>query len=433
MAALVKLTVTRWIDPKTKARVPARTPGAKKVKDKTDCYYIVEKANGRVRRTNTNCTDLEAARAAYHKFRVNQERGEHGLLDPFKPHLDRPVKAHLAEYIVALKESSRYAPYPRTVDRELTKLFRGAGIDQLRDMTADRIQVYLSSLTVKAATKNKLRTYLMSFAGWLTDRDRMSRNPVEKVKRAAPKPEEGEKRRRRALDVDALCALLAAVERYPLHAALTPKGGRPRKDGAKIRHRNPVALSPETIAHLETQGKGRSLLYRTALLTGLRRGELARLQLRHFRVSDGIFDIPGRLTKNGRAAKLPIVPTLAADLRQWAVTTERGPQSPLFDVPEARNMVRQHKARLKLAGIKYETQHGFADFHSLRKAVNTYLRGEKVELRIRQRFLRHAATDLTTTAYDDERGRDLEPLLKLLVQLDGHLTNGGSSQHEKQA
>jgi integrase len=73
-------------------------------------------------------------------------------------------------------------------------------------------------------------------------------------------------------------------------------------------------------------------------------------------------------------------------------------------------MVRQHKARLKLAGIPYQTDDGFADFHSLRKSINTRLRKKGVLLRLRQRFLRHAAADLATTAYDDERLNELTGL-----------------------
>jgi hypothetical protein len=75
VAFLTQLTVTRHIDPKTKARVPANTPGAKKVKEKTDCYYIVDKSGGQVKRINTECTDFRAAQAALTKYRTAQERG----------------------------------------------------------------------------------------------------------------------------------------------------------------------------------------------------------------------------------------------------------------------------------------------------------------------------------------------------------------------
>jgi integrase len=422
MAFLTKQTVIRWIDPRTKARVPAHTPGAKKVRKKTECFYIVDKSSGKVRRIPTNCTDRAAAQAALTKYNRAVERNEQGLTDPFKRHRERPIVAHLNDYVATVRESSRYPAYPRTIERELTKLFRLAAIVQLGDMTADRIQQYLSGLTgVKAATKNKLRTYLMSFGRWLTDGDRISRNPVERVKPAVPKLDEAEKRRRRALRVKELSALLSAVDRYPLVSAQRPKGGRPRKDGTKARYRNPVALSDATVSSLLQQGRERRLLYRTALLTGLRRGELARLRVRYFKRKRNLFDVPGQVTKNGRPAQLPIAPALAADLGQWITETGRKADDSLFSVPEARNMVRQHRARLTLAGVTYKTKNGFADFHSLRKTINTFLRRQGMDLRIRQRFLRHAATDLATTAYDDERLRELKPVVNLLTILDERL------------
>ena len=276
---------------------------------------------------------------------------------------------------------------------------------------------------VKATTKNKIRTYLVSFGGWLVDRDRIARNPIEKVKSAVPKPEEKEKRSRRAITCKELRALFATVERYPLSAARTPKGGRPRKDGGKAQPRNPVNLTEATITNLSQQGRERRLVYRTALLTGLRRGELSRLRVRPFQREARGVGSSRPTDQNGRAAKLPLVPTLAADLRRWIADTDRGLSDLMFHVPEARNMVRQHKARLKLAGIPYQTDHGFADFHSLRKSINTYLRRREVSLRLRQRFLRHSAADLATTAYDDERLTELKPVLKLLTRLDTFLAN----------
>jgi hypothetical protein len=70
-------------------------PGARKVREKTDRYYIIDKSGGRVARTNTRCTDHRAAQAALTEYHRVQERGQLGLTDPFKPHLDRPVLDHL--------------------------------------------------------------------------------------------------------------------------------------------------------------------------------------------------------------------------------------------------------------------------------------------------------------------------------------------------
>ena len=427
MPPVVKnLIVTRWYvkKGKKKIRVPAGTLGATKVTEETNYLYVVDRSGGKVVRVNTGCTDKRAAQAFLAKYLTAIERGEQGLTDPHKPHLDRLILEHLAEYLATVREISRYALYPRTIERELTRLFKNAGFVLLRDMTTDRVQQYLTGLVgVKAGTKNKIRTYLVSFGKWLVEGDRIVRNPIERVKRAVAKPEEKEKRHRRAMTRKQLRDLLSAAERFPLVSGQTPKGGKPRKDGSKAQFKNPVKLSDETIAKLTQEGRERRLVYRTALLTGLRRGELSRLRVGHFKLKRRIFDIPAQLTKNGRPAKLPLVPALVADLRQWIADTHRKPDDPLFHVPDSRSMARQHEKRLKLADIPYKTEHGFADFHSLRKSINTRLRRKGVSLRLRQRFLRHAAADLATTAYDDERLAELRPVVEILTRLDAYLNN----------
>lgn len=422
MAALVKLIVTRWVDPRTKARVPAGTMGAKKIKDKTDHYYIVDKSDGRVKRTNTHCSDYRAAQAVLTEYHRLQERGIAGLTDPFKPHLDRPILDHLAEYVVVVRERVRTTAYPATVERELKRMFTACNIEYLRDLTAEKVQGYLVNWEVKAATKNRTRSYLYSFYQWLVRRDRVATNIVDRVDTAKPKQGEQEKRRRRAMKLKELRRLISAVNRFPLAAVETNHGGRPRRDGSRT---GPVSadIQDPTRAALQMKGRERALLYRTAILTGLRRGELSRVKVRHLQVKQKVLDLPGQLTKNARPAVIPLVPSLSRDLKSWIADTCKAPDDPLFEVPEARNMARQHKARVDFAGIPYNTDHGFADFHSLRKTINTQLRIRGVPLRLRQRFLRHAAADLATTSYDDERTTELRPIVELLSKLDAYLTS----------
>ena len=360
MAALVKLVLIRWIDPRTKARVPAGTLGAKKIKDKTDHYYIVDKSGGSLKRTNTQCSDLRAAQAVLTEYHRSQERGLAGLTDPFKTNLDRPILDHLAEYIVAVRERVRTTAYPATIERELRRMFIACNIDSLRELTADKVQGYLVAWEVKAATKNRTRSYLYSFYKWLVRRDRVATNVVDRVDTAKPKQGEEEKRRRRAMKLKELRRLISAVERYPLCAAETNHGGRPRRDGSRS---GPVSadIQPITRAELQTKGRERALIYRTAILTGLRRGELSRVKVCHLDHKQRLLDLPGHLTKNGRPAVIPLVASLARDLKSWIADTGRVSDDTLFAVPE-RATWRQHKARLKFAHVQYKTDHGFADF-----------------------------------------------------------------------
>jgi integrase len=163
------------------------------------------------------------------------------------------------------------------------------------------------------------------------------------------------------------------------------------------------------------QGRERRLTYLLAVFTGLRRGELSRVQVKEFRPKRGVLDVPGRKTKNGRRAVIPLGAGLRAELAEWV--RGRDGDAVLVPVPDRHNLRRLHLAHLKTAGISYRTDAGHADWHALRKTVNTFLRRQGVPLRQRQRFLRHSAADLATTRYDDERLEDLAAVVRQLDRL----------------
>ena len=103
------------------------------------------------------------------------------------------------------------------------------------------------------------------------------------------------------------------------------------------------------------------------------------------------------------------------ELRAWVKGREE--EDTLIAVPDRHNLRRLHLAHLKLAGVPYKTDKGHADWHGLRKTVNTFLRRRGVPLRQRQRFLRHAAADLATRRYDDERTGDMAAAVRHLARL----------------
>lgn len=438
MATVRKLTFTRWVlpdptDPRRHTYVKAGTPGARKVREEGSTFYVIWKEAGRTRREATGLTDKRAANAYLGDWERARERGERGLVDPHKPHLDKPITDHLVKYLEAVSGSSRYPAYPRTIDRELRKLFRTAGVSLLRDLTADRVQTYMAGMTAGPATKNKVRTYAYSFGKWLEDNDRIPRNPVANVKTVKAKVTDVKVRRhRRALRPKELRVLLNAVASYPLAHATKPKGGRPRKDGTPARHKDkPASLTPETVRTLTELGRERRLIYRTAILTGLRRGELSRVRVHMLKLNRKVphIDAPGHILKNGRPALIPVPVALATDLRGWIKDAGRTPEDTLFTMPDERSWSRIHERHMRHAGIPYRTPDGHADYHGLRKATNTFLRKRlkvktaRENLRLRQRFLRHAAADLATSTYDDEQLREMRPVVASLERLDAYLNS----------
>ena len=428
MAFLTKISTTRWYlpdadNPGRRREAKPHTPGATKCRVKGSVYYLVHTEAGKKKFVPTGLTDLRAAQKYLADWNVAKERGETGLSDPRQRHLDAPIGNHVAEYLATLAAGSD------THRREVARVLGLATspMKSLRDLTAERITKHLST-TPSAATGNKHRAYLSGFAGWCFRLDYLAANPILRVGRLLPGANDPTPRTRRAYTVDELRRLLAAARDYPVASRTQAKGGRPRKDGTPAQPRVTVAsLTPGFARQLGLAGKEREIVYRALLATGLRRGELSRIRVSMFDGSK--LTVPKQLLKH-KPKKLKHVVfhvpvELAKDLEQLVIDTDKRPGDKLVHVPTHSNYVKEHQSRLRLAGVAYETPVGFADLHALRTTGNHYLKGNRVPLHKRQRFLRHAASDITTKHYDPEAttARTMErKVFDLMTKLDAEIT-----------
>jgi integrase len=377
---------------------------------------------GRVRKrfhaTGVGCR--RAAEALLRQFHENRDRGVAGILDPRRPLLDRPAADWLADYLTDLVGRDTSPHYVGEVGRVLRLMLAATGAGPVREFTPARVRDYLAAAKQSAATRNMHRAYAGGFFSFLTGDGR----PYETcpfTRHSVPLLKAGQRRQaRRAFTVGELRKLLAAADDYPLAARLANTGGRPKADGTPAVRRKPVRPSDATRAALALAGRERRLIYRTALLTGLRRGELSRLTVADVRLAAAPPRVVAIRTKNKRQAVIPLVPALASDLAGWVADTARGPGDRLFAVPCAGNLSRLHQAQMRHAGVPYRNADGVpATFHSLRRTVNVLLRKNGVPLPDRMRFLRHAARDLTSRNYDDAgRTTMTRRVYRLLAKLD---------------
>src|SRR5207245_6207464 len=119
-----------------------------------------------------------------------------------------------------------------------------------------------------ARTRNSYLGSLLAFCNWCVETSRLTSNPFDAVPKANEKADP--RRQRRAMVEPELVKLLAVARERPLLDALTVRKG-PRKGE---RYAN---VRPEVRERLELLGRERALIYKTLLLTGLRKGELASL------------------------------------------------------------------------------------------------------------------------------------------------------------
>ena len=219
---------------------------------------------------------------------------------------------------------------------------------------------------------------------------------------------------------------------------------RGKRKGQKV-----ASVRPEVKAQLEMLGRERALIYKTLVLTGLRKGELASLTL-------GQLDLDAPVAyavleaadeKNRQGCGIPIQSDLASDLRQWIegrlkvvqeqarrqggpIPVQLPPWTTLFNVPAGlirildRDLVMAGIARLvkdertaKVTIDKRDDRGRTVDVHALRTTFGTHLSKGGVPLRTAQAAMRHSKPELTANVYTDPRLLDVAGALAALPAL----------------
>jgi integrase len=418
MSSLHKITYVYWLDAEGR-RVTKDTPGARKHVEQSAKWYACWKEGDRQVRVPL-CTDKGAAKVMLGDLLRKRERGEAGMVDEFKEHKTRAITDHLKDYLGSVRGSGKVSSekYFDEKQRILKAVFAACGVKTLADLTSERLDKYLDGLTCSAGTKRVHHTAINAFAVWLVQKKRIAANPLATVAR----PVGGKVvRKRRALKPDELQRLLDAARERPLADASHNRGGRPKKGrrNAKKRVAHKAKLSEQEVARLTRLGRERALLYKAAVYTGLRKGELAALRVCHLNLDRKPYpslELPGEFTKNDDDARLLLVPALAEELRNWVAECGKGPNDLVFAVPE--KMTPIMKRDLARAVVLYKDDRDrYADFHALRKSAGTMLGVAGVPVRIRQLFMRHGDIRLTMQTYDDSDFAALEEAVRALEKL----------------
>jgi integrase len=170
-------------------------------------------------------------------------------------------------------------------------------------------------------------------------------------------------------------------------------------------------LSDERLRRL---GVERALIYKTAILTGLRLTEL-----RTLRVGDLSFgDVPFLVLrasneKNRKGSTVPLRSDLAAELQEW--TSGKQTDELALNVPTG--LLRILKRDLKSVDIpKIDEPKRRVHIHALRHSTGTHLSAANVSPRTAQAVMRHSDIKLTMNVYTDERLYDAAGAVEMLPE-----------------
>ena len=221
MASLTRVKTVRHIDPGTNKRVPAGTPGAVKTVTKSRKWYVkfVDDC-GRVRRV-----PLSASKPIAQKMMADVvaqvERAKAGIPDPTRPHRNRKVSDHLADWKAVLQARGCVPDYVRSQSQMATKVLGLARVEHADQARRSAVELAIRKLRdsgLSAQTANHHLSATKQFYKWLLGDGRIEANPLAAL--AAANVRVDRRHDRRALTGAELSALFAAARTAPSRGAL---------------------------------------------------------------------------------------------------------------------------------------------------------------------------------------------------------------------
>jgi integrase len=385
----------------------------------------------------TGCRDETNARQVLADLERKAELVRSGVMTGAEEHIGRhqatPLAQHLAafnEHLTAKGTSEIHRDYTA---RYLRRLAAECTLSTLADLRREALERWLAARAnegLGAKARNLYRGALVSFSNWCVATDRLAGNPFREVAKANEKADR--RRQRRAMDEAELVHLLDVARQRPLLVALTVrKGERKGERYANVR--------PEVRQRLDLLGRERALIYKTLVLTGLRKAELASLTVGQILLDSPVpcIALDAAAEKNREGNDIVLRADLADDLRQWRadmlsrlqeeaqrqgdpIPARLLAETPLFTVPAG--LLRILNRDLRLAGIPKRDERGRTlDVHALRTTFGTLLSAGGVAPRTAQAAMRHSDIRLTMGVYTDPKLLDVRGALDVLpaLPLDG--------------
>ena len=443
----------KWIDGRGKKRTAKITVGRdgspRIVVESGRWLAKYRDGSGVIREVATGCKDKSAAQAVLTRLERRAQLVRAEVLtaaeDAISDHASTPISEHFEAYREFRKTQGLNATRILNTHSRLKRLAKECGFSRLSDLSAESLTRWLGNqlaAEMGAGTRNEYRQEMVGFANWCVRMGRLKANPFEDVPKANAKADR--RRKRRALSEDELKRLLHVARWRPL-AEYGRKSEKPEKpsdskrsnwkkkkltygslDAAVTQARKQLAKNPEFIAKLIHRGRERALIYRTLVLTGLRRGELASLTVGsvEFESPTPFLTLAAGDEKNRQGSQIPLRDDLASELREWitdkALAFDGSPAAfinePLFNVPAS--LLRVLNRDLAAADIPKTDERGRAvDVHAMRMTLATMLSKAGVAPRTAQEIMRHSDIRLTMEVYTDAKLLNVSGALDALPKL----------------
>ncbi|MCC6680475.1 MAG: hypothetical protein IT445_06180 [Phycisphaeraceae bacterium] len=254
--------------------------------------------SGIIRKVATKCRTREAAMQRLAELERDAEKVRSGVLtseqERAREHQQVPLAEHIVDYLEHLKtklvRGRPVSPHHiQNVKHNLDRVVTECQLASLSDLEPQGIGRWMTlklSEGVAPATINRCVAAVKALCAWCYDNQRLSTNPLTRLKKL--NEQDDKRRKRRALSPDELQRLLTAARLRPLAELVRPSEKLPiaERKGRRSWHRLPITANnlvvaaergSELLAHnqqklsaLRRMGEQRELIYRT-LVSPIRR------------------------------------------------------------------------------------------------------------------------------------------------------------------
>ena len=334
---------------------PSRRKAGRKVKG---AYFVLRlKVDGKPMGKDIplKVRDQQVAEKMKAEFIREKERELAGILEP-KPLRDaaqKPLTEHLADFVADLHSRDKDGHYIDILETHLLKLFKDCNWRLPQDITADSFISWRSKQTFAPKTKHHYQVDSKNFLNWMRSNRRITSNPLEFVGKIELRGNEVVKRR---------------------------------------------AFSVEEIKRLAAVSGPRWVVYLTAINTGLRRKELARLQKADLHLDEAKPYLLARAstTKNHETSPIWLNQELVGELHKLLASADNGATTVFKRIPR----MERFRKDLAAAKIPYKDELGqVADFHALRHTLASNMAAAEIHPAKAKAMMRHSDIALTMGVY----------------------------------
>ena len=321
------------------------------------------------------------------------------LLDAYRAAGSKSLLHHLEDFKLSMLCKGSTEAHVDLVTMRARRVIEGCGFKNWSEIRADRVERYLAEKRsgtngISAQTSNFYLQAIQGFCRWMVQNRRACESPLAHLKQLNVKVDR--RHDRTAFEVEEVQRLLAATYKGPERYGM--------------------------------DGRERTLLYRLAIESGLRRNEMRTLKVSSFDFTTNTVTVKAAYSKHRQEDTLPLRRETAEDLGVFFAGKMPGAKAfggrytrltdktaDMIQEDLAATAERDPGGNETRAAISYTDSAGrFRDFHSLRHTCGSWLAACGVHPKTIQSIMRHGDINLTMTRYGHNlRGQTAEAVSKL--------------------